>query len=78
MLIVERARMSERFRPPQHLYTHEEGTFLDAVPEDVDRAAKTQALQQPHLVLVPYAEGLQPLEPVFRREGMQWHDVATI
>ena len=30
--------------PPQHLYSHQEGTFLDLVLDDVDNAAKAQAV----------------------------------
>ena len=48
LLLLECVRMSERFPPPPHLYSHQEGTFLDVVPNDVDREAKAQALRQPH------------------------------
>ena len=52
------------------------GTLLDAVLDAIDGAAKTQALQQPHPMLLGYVEGLQPSQPGFSKDGLQWHDAS--
>ena len=55
------------FPPPQHLYSHQEGTGLDVVLDDVDNAAKAQALRQPYPMPVGYIADLQPPQPSFNR-----------
>ena len=35
------------FPPPQHLYSHQEGTFLDAVLDTVDSTAKLKLYNSP-------------------------------
>ena len=58
--------------------SHREGTFLDLVLDDVDSAAKTQALRQPYPMPVGYIAGLQPPQPGFSGDGVQWHDASTV
>ena len=43
-----------------------------------DRAAKAQALRQPHPVRTGYIAGLQVPQPAFSRDGVQWHDASTV
>ena len=50
LLLADCVRLAGQFPPPQHLYSHQQGTFLDLVLDDVDREAKAQALRQPHPV----------------------------
>ena len=64
-------RLAGQFPPPQHLYSHRRGTFLDLVLDDVDREAKAQALRQPHPVPAGYLAGLQVPQPAFCRFGVQ-------
>ena len=45
LLLADCVCQVEFFPPPQHLYSNQEGTFLDAVLDAVDSTAKTQALQ---------------------------------
>ena len=78
LLLVECACMSERFLPPQHLYSHREGGLLDTVFGDVDRAAEAQALRQPRPIPGRYIEGLQPPPPSLWRDRMQWRNLTTI
>ena len=76
--LADCVRQAERFPPPQQLYSHQEGTFLDTMLDAVDGVAKTQALQQPLPMPVGYIEGLQPSQPGFSKDGVQWHDASTV
>ena len=40
LLLTDCIDQAASFPPPQHLYSHREGTFLDLVLDDVDNAAK--------------------------------------
>ena len=54
LLLSDCIRLAGRFPPPQHLYSHQQDTFLYSVLDDVDRAAKAQALRQPRPVPAGY------------------------
>ena len=51
---------------------------MDLVLDDVDNAAKAQALRQPYPMQVGYIAGLQPPQPSFGHDGVQWHDAGTV
>ena len=78
LLLADCIEHATHFRPPQHLYSHQEGTFLDLVLDDVDREAKAHALRQPHPMRAGYLAILQTPQPAFCRSGVQWHDVTTV
>ena len=78
LLLIDYLCMSAKFPTPRHLYSHQEGTFLDEVLDDADSTAKVQALQQSHPMPVGYIEGLQPPQPGFWRDGVQRHDSITL
>ena len=78
LLLANCIEHATHFPPPQHLYSHQEGIFLDLVLDDVDREAKAQALQQPHPMPAGYLVVPQTPQPAFCRDGVQWHDVSTI
>ena len=78
LLLADRVKLAGQLPPPQHLYSHQQGTFLDLVLEDVDHEAKAQALQQPHPITAGYLAGLQVPQPAFCRNGVQWHDADTV
>ena len=78
LLLADCIRLAGQFPPPQHLYSHQQGTFLDSVLDDVDREAKAQALRQPHPVPAGYVAGLQVPQPAFCTNGVQWHDANTV
>ena len=78
LLLSDCIRLASRFPLPQHLYRHQQGTFLDSVLHDVDEAAKAQALRQPHPVPAGYIAGLHDPQPAFSRDGVQWHDASTV
>ena len=78
LLLSDYIQLASQFPPPQHLYSHQQGTFLDSVLGDVDGAAKAQALRQPHPVPAGYITGLQDPQPAFSRDGVQWHDANTV
>ena len=48
LLLADCIDRTTPFPPPQHLYSHQEGTFLDLVLDDIDIAAKAQALRRPY------------------------------
>ena len=78
---ISRCARSHRMRPGNRGRTsvsHQQGTFLDLVLEDVDHEAKAQALQQPHPITAGYLAGLQVPQPAFCRNGVQWHDTDTV
>ena len=64
LLLAEYFRMARCFPPPEHLYPHQEGTFLDTLLDAVDSVAKTQALHQP----LSYIGSLQPSQPCFKKD----------
>ena len=72
---IDRATL---FPPPQHLYSHQEGTFQDLVLDKVDGAATAQALRQPYPMHIGYIADLQPHQPSFSRNGVQWHDAGSV
>ena len=78
LLLADCIKLAGQFPPPQHLYSHQQGTFLDSVLDDVDREAKAQALCQPHPVAAGYLSGLQVPQPAFCRNGVQWHNASTV
>ena len=78
LLLADCVRLAGQFPPPQHLYSHQHGTFLDLVLDDVDREAKAQALRQPHTVPAGYLAGLQVPQPAFCKNGVQKHDTGTV
>ena len=78
LLLSDCIKLASQFPPPQHLYSHQQGTFLDSVLDDVDEAAKAQALRQPRPVPAGYIAGLQDPQPAFSRDGVQWHDASTV
>ena len=45
LLLGDYIEHATHFRPPQHLYSHQEGTFLHLVLDKVDGEAKAQALR---------------------------------
>ena len=78
LLLADCVRLAGHFPPPQHLYSHQQGTFLDLVLDDVDREAKAQVLRQPHPVPTGYLATLQVPQLAFCRNGVQWHDAGTV
>ena len=78
LLLSNCIELAGRFPPPQHLYSHQQGNFLDSVLDDADKAAKAEALRQSHPVPAGYITGLQDPQPAFRRDGVQWHDASTV
>ena len=70
LLLADCIRLAGQFRSPQHLYSHQQGTFLDSVLDDVDREAKAQALRQPHPVPAGYLASLHVPQPAFCRNGV--------
>ena len=78
LLLADCMSYSGSFPPPNHLYSHLEGTFLDAVLDEVDEVAKTQALWQPRPVPVGYIEGLQTPRLGFHCDGVHWHDASAL
>ena len=58
-LLADCIEHATHFPPPQHLYYHQDGTFLYLVLDDVDREAKAQALRQPHPMPAGYLAVLQ-------------------
>ena len=78
LLLADCIEHATHFPPPQHLYSHQEGTFLDLVLDDVDREAKAQALRPPHPMPAGYLAVLQTPQPAFCRDGVQWHDVSIV
>ena len=78
LLLADCVRLASQFPPPQHLYSHQQGSFLDLVLDDVDREAKAQALRQPHPVPAGYLAELQVPQPAFCMNGVQWHDVGMV
>ena len=44
LLLADCIDQATPFPPPQHLYSHQEGTFLGRVLDDVHNAAKAKAL----------------------------------
>ena len=44
----------------------------------MDGRAKAQALRQPYPMPVGYIADLQPPQPSFSRDGVQWHDAGTV
>ena len=77
LLLADCVRLAGQFPPPQNLYSHQQGTFLDLVLDDVDWEAKAQALRQPHPVPAGYLTGLQVPRPALCRFGVQWHEVGA-
>ena len=45
LLLADYIEHATHFPPPQHLYSHQEGSFLHLVLDNVDREAKAQALR---------------------------------
>ena len=78
LLPADCIRLAGQFPPPQHLYSHQQGTFLDVVLDAVDREAKAQTLRQSHPVPAGYLAGLQVPQPAFCRIRVQWHDTSTV
>ena len=78
LLLADCVCQAELFARPRHLYSHQDGTFPDAVLDAVDSTAKIQALQQPYPMPVGYIEGLQPSQTSFSNDGVQWHDASTV
>ena len=70
LLLAYCIKHATHFRVPQHLYSHQEGTFLHLVLDDVDREAKAQALRQPHPMPAGYLAVAQTPAACFRqRQG---------
>ena len=66
----------QRMSPPQHLRSHQTGTFLDAVLDQVDSAAKKVAQrQQP---AVGWIAHLQPPQVAFLFAGTQIQDLSFL
>ena len=79
LVLSDCIKLARHFPPPeQHLSSHQQGTFLDSVVDDVDKAAKAQALRQPRPVLVGYIAGVQDTQPALTRDGVQWHNASTL
>ena len=78
LLLSDCIQLASQFPPPQHLYSYQQGYFLDSVLNDVNKAAKAQALRQPHPVPDGYITSLQDPQPAFSGDGVQWHNASTV